>query len=117
MYSCPIEYDPGRDYIRQEMVALIKVHRNLLCFFAQMSGAYVLGLDFTAYDAVEGSVSVYMINREQVRILLAEEGPKFKRAYRSSGLGKAILVTFTSEAGRGWVKLYWALSEDQIRRF
>jgi hypothetical protein len=111
MYDLAIEYDPERAYIRQEMVALIKPHRDLLCFFAQMSGEYVLGLDFISYDALEGSVPVYMINREQVKVLLAEEGSKFRRAYRSSGLGKAILVTFTSEDGRGWVKLYWALPE------
>jgi hypothetical protein len=111
MYDLPIEYNPEREYIRQEMVELIKPHRNLLCFFAQMGGEYVLGLDFYEYDVMAGSVPVYMIDREQVKVLLVEEGGKFKRAYRSSGLGKAILVTFTSEDGRGWVKLYWALGE------
>jgi hypothetical protein len=93
------------------MVEMIKPHRNLLCFFAQMSGEYVLGLDFYEYDAMAGSVPVYMIDREQVKVLPAEEGSKFKRAYRGSGLGKAILVTYTGERGRGWVKLYWALGE------
>jgi len=111
MYELPIEYNPERSYTQQEMVALIKPHRDLLCFFAQMSGEYVLGLDFYEYDALAGAVPVYMIDRYQVSVLLAEEGSKFKRAYRSSGLGKAILVTYTSEDGRGWVKLYWALSE------
>jgi len=111
MYDLPIEYNPERNYIQQEMVALIKPHRDLLCFFAQMSGEYVLGLDFYEYDVMVGSVPVYMIDRGQVQVLLAEEGSKFKRAYRSSGLGKAILVTYTSEDGRGWVKLYWALPE------
>jgi hypothetical protein len=115
MYDLAIEYGPGRAYIQQEMVELIKPHRDLLCFFAQMSGDYVLGLDFISYDALEGSVPVYMINREQVKVLLAEEGSKFRRAYRSSGLGKAILVTFTSAAGRGWVKLSWAMGE--VRQF
>ena len=115
MYDLPIEYSSEREYKRQEMVELIKPHRDLLCFFAQMSGEYVLGLDFISYDALEGSVPVYMINREQVKVLLAEEGGKFKRAYRSSGLGKGILVTYTSESGRGWVKLYWALGE--IRQY
>jgi len=115
MYSLPIEYNPEQSYIRQEMVGLIKPHRDLLCFFAQMSGEYVLGLDFYEYDVMSGSVPVYMIDREQVKVLLAEEGGKFKRAYRSSGLGKAILVTYTSEDGRGWVKLYWALPE--MRQF
>ena len=115
MYELPIEYNRGRGYIRQEMVGLIKPHRDLLCFFAQMSGEYVLGLDFYEYDELSGAVPVYMIDREQVQVLLAEEGSKFKRAYRSSGLGKAILVTYTSESGRGWVKLYWALPE--MRQF
>jgi hypothetical protein len=115
MYDLAIEYDSGRAYIQQEMVELIKPHRELLCFFAQMSGEYVLGLDFLSYDAIEGSVPVYMIDREQVRVLLAEEGSKFKRAYRSSGLGKAIMVTYTSADGRGWVKLYWAMGE--VREF
>jgi hypothetical protein len=111
MYDLPIEYDPDRVYTRQEMVEMIKPHRNLLCFFAQMSGEYVLGLDFYEYDVPAGSVPVYMIDREQVKVLLSEEGGKFKRAYRSSGLGKAILVTYTSERGRGWVKMYWAIGE------
>ena len=115
MYDLPIEYDPERGYIRQEMVGLIKPHRDLLCFFAQMSGEYVLGLDFYEYDEPAGTVPVYMIDREQVQVLLAGKGSKFKRAYRSSGLGKAILVTYTSERGRGWVKLYWALPE--MRQF
>ena len=97
------------------MVALIKPHRDLLCFFAQMSGEYVLGLDFYEYDERAGVVPVYMIDREQVQVLLVEEGSKFKRAYRSSGLGKAILVTYASERGRGWVKLSWALGE--VRQF
>lgn len=107
MYSCPIEYDPGGDYIQQELVALIKPHRNLLCFFAQMSGEYVLGLDFTAYDSLEGAVPVYMINQEQVRVLLAAEGAKFKRAYRSSGLGKAILVTRSASSGQAVYEWGW----------
>jgi len=80
-------------------------------FFCADGWGYVLGLDFYEYDEMAGSVPVYMIDREQVKVLLVEEGGKFKRAYRSSGLGKAILVTFTSECGRGWVKLYWALGE------
>ena len=48
IFNCPIEYEAGREYTRQEMVELIKVQRQLLCFFAQSAGYRqgVLGLDF-----------------------------------------------------------------------
>jgi hypothetical protein len=118
IFNCPIEYEAGREYTRQEMVELIKEQRQLLCFFAQSAGYRqgVLGLDFDNYDAVSGTVPVYVMDREQARVVIKAEGKKFKKAYDSSGLGQAIMVTFTSPSGRGWFKLRGELAEGQIRR-
>ena len=117
MYSCPIEYDPEGEYKRSELVALIKPHRPLLCFFAQMSGAYLLGLDFERYDDETRTVPVYVIDREQARVVLQAEGSKFKRAYRSVGYGKGIVVTYLEKSGPGWLKLRWELAESQEFHF
>ena len=119
IFSCPLEYEPGREYTRQEMIDLIKVQRQLLCFFAQSAGYRqgVLGLDFDNYDALTGTVPVYVMDRTQARVVIKAEGKQFKKAYDSSGLGQAIMVTFTSPSGRGWFKLRWELAEGQIREF
>lgn len=118
MFSCPIEYEPGQEYMRQEMIELIKPQRQLLCFFAQTAGYRrgVLGMDFENYDRQSGTVPVYVMDQEQAKIVIKAEGSKFKRAYRRSGLGKALMVTFTSRSGRGWFKMRWELDEEQIMR-
>ena len=118
IFSCAVEYEPGRAYTRQEMIELIKVQRRLLCFFAQSAGYRqgVVGLDFDNYDAVTGMVPVYVLDREQAKVVIKAEGQKFKKAYESSGLGQGVMVTFTSPSGRGWFKLRWELAEEQIRR-
>ena len=119
VFSCAIEYEPDRAYSRREMIDLIKEQRQLLCFFAQSAGYRqgVLGLDFDNYDALTGTVPVYVMDRAQAKVVIKAEGKKFKKAYDSSGLGQAIMVTFTSPSGRGWFKLRWELAEGQIRRF
>ncbi len=117
MFSCPIEYDPKREYTRREMVEIIKPHRSLLCFFAQTTGEYVLGLDFEAYSAQDSSVPVYVLDKEQTRVMVKAEGNKFKKAYRNSGLGQAIMVTYMRAEGHGWVKLRWELDEGRVMHF
>ena len=119
IFSCGIEYEPDRAYTRREMIELIKEQRQLLCFFAQSAGYRqgVIGLDFENYDALTGTVPVYVMDRGQAKVVIKAEGKKFKKAYASSGLGQAIMVTFTSPRGRGWFKLRWELAEGQIRRF
>ena len=119
IFSCALEYEPDRAYTRQEMIDLIKEQRQLLCFFAQSAGygPGVLGLDFDNYDALTGMVPVYVMDREQARVVIKAEGKKFKKAYDRSGLGQGVMVTFTSPSGRGWFKLGWELAEGQIRRF
>ena len=118
IFSCAIEYEPDRAYSQREMIDLIKEQRPLLCFFAQSAGYRqgVLGLDFDNYDAVTGMVPVYVLDREQARVVIKAEGKKFKKAYESSGLGQGVMVTFTSPSGRGWFKLRWELGKEQIRR-
>jgi len=118
MYQCPVEYEPGKRYTRREMIELIKGQRQLLCFFAQMSGyrRCVLGLEFEKYEPAGKMVPVYVMGEAEAQVVERVEGKKFKRAYRSSGVGQAIMVTFTSPSGRGWFKLRWELDEERVRR-
>ena len=118
MYQCPVEYEPEKQYNRREMIELIKAQRQLLCFFAQSSGANrcIVGLEFEGYEPVSGMVPVYVMGEAEAKVVERVEGKKFKRAYRSSRLGQAIMITFTSPSGRGWFKLRWELDEAQIRR-
>ena len=119
MYECSVEYEPGKRYSRREMIELIKAQRQLLCFFAQQSGdrRCVLGLEFERYDVVSKMVPVYVLGEMEAKVVEQVEGKKFKRAYRSSQVGQAIMITFTSPSGRGWFKLRWELEEDQVRGF
>jgi len=118
MYECPVEYEPEKRYTRREMIELIKAQRQLLCFFAQQSGVRrcVLGVEFEGYEAESGMVPVYVIGEAEAKVVERVEGKKFKRAYRSSGVGQAIMVTFTSPSGRGWFKLRWEVDEERVRR-
>ncbi len=108
-YQCPMEYDPDQEYTREELIGLIKVHRELLCFFAQMSGyrRCVLGVALDEYDEASGCVPVYVINRQGAKVLMQAEGRKFAQAYRSSEAGKNLMVTFTSRQMTGWFKMRW----------
>ena len=65
VYQCPIEYNPDREYTWEELIGLIEVHRELLCFFAQTTGyrRCVLGVGLDEYDAASGCVPVHVIKR------------------------------------------------------
>jgi hypothetical protein len=97
---------------------IIKAQRQLLCFFAQQTGykRCVLGLEFEKYEPKSKMVPVYVLGEMEAKVVEQVEGKKFKRAYRSSQVGQAIMVTFTSPNGRGWFKLRWELDEEQVRR-
>lgn len=118
MYQCPVDYEPEKQYSRREMIELIKAQRQLLCFFAQQSGAKrcVLGLEFEQYEPASRMVPVYVMGEAEAKVVERAEGKKFKRAYRSSLVGQAIMITFTSPSGRGWFKLRWELDEAQVRQ-
>lgn len=109
LYQCPIEYDPDQEYTREELIGLIKVHRELLCFFAQTSGyrRCVLGVELDEYDGANGCVPVHVINRKGAKVLMQAEGRKFAQAYRSSEPGKSLMVTFTDRRMTGWFKMRW----------
>jgi hypothetical protein len=111
MYQCPVEYEPEKQYTRREMIEMIKAQRQQLCFFAQESGyrRCVLGMEFERYDEVSKMVPVYVLGETEAKLVERVEGKKFKRAYRSSQVGQAIMITFTSPSGRGWFKLRWEL--------
>ncbi len=108
-YQCPIEYDPDREYTWEEMVELIEVHRELLCFFAQTTGyrRCVLGVDLGEYDRASGCVPVHVMNEKSAKVLMQAEGRRFAQAYRSSKPGKSLLVTFTARRMTGWFEMKW----------
>lgn len=109
LYQCPIEYDPDQEYTREELIGLIKVHRELLCFFAQMSGyrRCVLGVALDEYDESSGCVPVHVINEGGAKVLMQAEGRRFTKAYRSSQPGKSLIVTFTARRMTGWFEMKW----------
>jgi hypothetical protein len=111
VFQCPMEYQPGRDYIRQEIIDLIEPHGELLCFFAECAKVRrcVLGIDFDHYDSVTQMLPVYVFNEAEVETLGRLEGEEFRRAYRQSGPGRSVIVTFTGKWWRGWFVLKWQL--------
>jgi hypothetical protein len=108
-FECPFEYEPGRDYIRQEIIDLIKPHAELLCFFVECARVKrgVVGIDFDGYDPVRRMAPVYVMAEAEAKLLAGFEGAAFGRAYRQSGYGRSIIVTFTGEWWRGWFVLKW----------
>ncbi len=117
MHQLPIEYDPQADYTSQEMRELIKPHAHLLCFFATMgqSQRSVLGLDFDNYDPARQMIPVLVIPPEAVKnLLIPVHGKRFKRAYRSSRVGRSIIITFQSRQAAGWFKMRWQLDESMV---
>ena len=116
VFYCPVEYDPRKRYTRQEMMAAIESHRELLCFFAQVAGYAhcVLGLDFDGYDPRDTTVPVMVMSGEEARPLLKVHGRRFQRAFQASGPGKGLLVTFTSPAVTGWFEMEWELDAARV---
>jgi len=47
-------------------------------------------------------------------VLITVKGRKFEQAYRRSGPGRGIVVTFTSRRGQGWFRMEWALTEGRV---
>lgn len=117
MFQMPIEYNPAQAYNHQKMVELIEPHAHLLCYFAQMGGTKrsVLGLDFGNYDPERRMIPVLVIPAPTVReLLIPFHGAPFKRAYRSSRIGKSIIITFQSPRVSGWFKMRWQLDESMV---
>jgi len=48
------------------------------------------------------------------QVLITVKGRKFEQAYRRSGPGRGIVVTFTSRRGQGWFRMEWALTEGRV---
>ena len=109
VFYCPIEYEPRQRYTRQEMIEVIEPHGELLSFFAQASGyeQCVLGLDFDEYEPSDGTIPVIVMSGEEGKVLLKVHGRRFKRAYRASGPGNDLVVTFTGGSVTGWFKMRW----------
>lgn len=119
VFDCEMEYDPQRRYTQEEMVALIRPHSQLLCFFAQASGYAhcVLGLDFDRYDPHSRSVPVIVMEGQEARPLLSVHGRRFKRAYQASRPGRSLVVTFSSPGAAGWFQMAWELDAGRVVRY
>jgi hypothetical protein len=113
-FYCPVEYNPKRQYTREEMIDVILPHQELLCFFAQSAGyeRCVLGLDFD--DPTDGMVPVFVMERGEAKPLLKVHGRRFKQAYQVSGPGNTLVVTFTCPSVSSWFKLDWQLEEERV---
>ena len=116
-YALPIEYTPSKRYSRRELIELIRPHAAALCFFALQGGEQrcVLGVDFEKYDRQQGMAPVHIVPGWAVKqVLIPAEGRKFRQAYRRSGVGKSIVVTYTESRNAGWFKIDWELEEKNI---
>ena len=118
-YVLPINYEPARRYTEAQLGVLLQEQAALLCWFAQQSGydRCALGVDFEDYDAAAGLAPVQVIPAEYMPGLLAVEDRVFRRAYRQSGRGRGLLVTYVWPDGKGWRRLPWSLAGLQVRHF
>jgi hypothetical protein len=98
------------------MLAVIRPHRELLCFFAQAAGyeGCVLGVDFDRYDPSDATAPVLVMERAEARVLTQVHGRRFEQAYRVSGPGKPLVVTFTSPRVNGWFRMDWELDAGRV---
>ena len=117
-FECPIEYEPGRDYIRQEIIDLIQPHAALLCFFVESARVKrcVVGIDFDQYDRAPRMAPGYVMIEAEAKPLAQFEGPEFRRAYRQSGYGRSVVVTFTGQWWRGWFALRWQWPQHRFEQ-
>lgn len=109
-------YEPKGIANHTEMVALIKQQQHVLSMFAQASGQRrcALGLDFADYDPHDGSVPVYLLGKQEMIALAAVEGKKIRKAFRSSRVGKNLVVTYSTPVGRGWFLMRFELGEFSV---
>jgi hypothetical protein len=60
---------------------------------------------------------VQVIPAEYMPALLAVEDRAFRQAYRRSGRGQGLLVTYVWPDGKGWRLLPWSTAGLQVRHF
>ncbi len=118
-YLLPISYELTRRYTEAQLAVLLKEQAALLCWFAQQSGydPCALGVDFEAYDAARGLAPVQVIPPPVLAPLLEVEDSAFRRAYRRSGVGRGVLVTYLWPERKGWLFLPWTQAGLQVRHF
>lgn len=118
-YGLPIRYEPGRRYTEAQLGALLAEQTALLCWLAAQSGydPCALGVDFEAYDVATGMAPVQVIPPAYMPTLLAVEDHAFRQAWRRSGRGQGLLVTYVWPARKGWRLLPWALAGLAVRHF
>jgi hypothetical protein len=95
---------------------MMEPHQELLCFFAQQAGYQqsILGLDLEEYDAVDMTIPVLVMSGEEAKPLLKVHGRRFKQAYRTSGPGNPLLVTYSNGRDSGWFKIDWKLDHERV---
>ena len=110
------DYDPRKAYTHQEIVSLITPHRQLLSMLAMTAGERrcAVGIDFEDYDPRDNSVPVYVLSKADVSTLATVEGKKLTRAYRTSQVGKNLIVTYNTPVGRGWFRMRFELGEQGV---
>ena len=98
------------------MIEIVEPQQELLCFFAQASGYQqcILGLDLEEYDAVDMTAPVLVMSGEEGKILLKVHGRRFKQAYRVSGPGNTLVVTYSDGRNSGWFKIDWKLDPERV---
>ena len=118
-YLLPINYEPARRYTEAQLAVLLKEQGALLCWFAAQSGyePCALGVDFEGYDAAAGLAPVQTIPPAYMPPLLEVENRAFRRAYRRSGVGRGVLVTYVWPDGQGWLRLPWSTVGLPVRHF
>lgn len=110
------DYNPHVSYIRSEMEAMIRQQQRLLSLFAFTSGQprCALGVDFEEYDPLDSTVPVYLLAETDLEALALVEGRRLLKAYRASRVGKNIIVTYVTPAGRGWFTMRFDLGEKGV---
>ncbi|MCP4601049.1 MAG: hypothetical protein GY847_11075 [Proteobacteria bacterium] len=95
---------------------MTKPHHELLCFFAQSSGYQqcILGLDLAEYDRTDMTMPILVMSGEEAKPLLKVHGRRFKRAYRVSGPGNTLVVTYSDGQNSGWFKIDWKMDPERV---
>jgi hypothetical protein len=71
-------------------------------------------MDFEEYDPLDSSVPVYLLAEADLEALALVEGRRLLKAYRASRVGKNIIVTYVTPAGRGWFAMRFDLGEKGV---
>ena len=69
---------------------------------------------FEEYDPRDGSVPVYLLGKLEIEALAIVEGKKIVKAFRTSRVGKNVVITYNTSVGRGWFLMRFDLGERGV---